>query len=345
MRTQQRHAQRLALGLAALGAGAWTAGRVARSLRPGYDFRGKVVLVTGGSRGHGLVLARLLADEAARLAICARDEAELERARLELEACGAEVLAHPCDLRDVHQVRDLVRRVTERYGHLDVLVNNAGIIEVGPLEAMTLEDFQDAMSTNYWGAVHATLEALPGMRARREGRIVNVSSIGGLVPVPHLLAYSASKFALTGFSQGLRAEVARDGIVVTTVCPSEMRTGGHRAVTFKGQVEKEYAWFSLDTALPFTSIGAGSAARWTLEACRRGDALAILGLNAKFFALAQALFPGITAGALDLMNRALPAPGAGPAREARGNEIEPHPAVEALGTLGERAARENNEPA
>jgi NADP-dependent 3-hydroxy acid dehydrogenase YdfG len=128
-----------------------------------------------------------MAREGALLAICARDELELERARADLTSRGATVIALPCDVTDKEQVDEVVSSVESHYGRIDVLVNNAGVIEVGPMEAMVLDDFVEAIDTHFWGPLYTTLAVLPGMRRRKEGRIVNISSIGGKVSVPHLL--------------------------------------------------------------------------------------------------------------------------------------------------------------
>ncbi|HZB47373.1 MAG TPA: SDR family oxidoreductase, partial [Pyrinomonadaceae bacterium] len=214
--------QKEALILAAAGAGALLAARAFFRRRNEYDFRGKTVLITGGSRGLGLVLAREFADEGANVALCARDNEELERARQDLAARGARVFAFPCDVTDRAQVKELVEVVERHFGGIDVLVNNAGTIQVGPVEVMTLEDYEQAMNVHFWAPLYATLAVLPEMRRRGEGRIVNISSIGGKISVPHLVPYSASKFALVGLSDGLRAELAKDNVVVTTVCPGLM---------------------------------------------------------------------------------------------------------------------------
>src|SRR5215211_1192925 len=177
------------LKLAAAGAGGYLAARAVYRRLNGYDFEGKTVLITGGSRGLGLVLARGFAAEGAKVAVCARDHKELERARADLASRGARVLAFPCDVTDRAQVRELVEVVTRHFGRIDVLVNNAGVIQVGPLEVMTLEDFEQAMAVHFWGPLYATLAVLPQMRRRRDGRIVNVSSIGGKISVPHLVPY------------------------------------------------------------------------------------------------------------------------------------------------------------
>ena len=236
-----------------------------------YDFRGKIALITGGSRGLGLVLARHLAAEGARVVICARDEEELERARQDLHARGADVYAIACDLRIRQEVDRMVGRVLQRHGQIDVLINNAGIISVGPLEEMTVDDFSEAMDANFWSGVYTTLAVLPEMRTRQSGRIVNITSIGGKIATPHLLPYSASKFAFFGFSRGLRSELMKDGIVVTTVAPGLMRTGSPRNANFKGKNRLEHAWFSVSDSLPFISMDADRAAEQILNACKRGE--------------------------------------------------------------------------
>src|SRR5262245_26400270 len=124
------------LMLAAAGAGAWLAVRAYRSLRA-FDFHNKCVLVTGGTRGLGLVLARQLMQQGAHVAVCARDEEEIARARDELAGTGGEVLSLRCDLRDRAQVQELMRAILIHFGRIDVLINNASIIQVGPIETMT----------------------------------------------------------------------------------------------------------------------------------------------------------------------------------------------------------------
>src|SRR5262245_27037519 len=206
------------------------------------DLNGKTVLVTGSSRGLGLLLAREFVRRGAHVAICARSDDELQRAQSELGRINTNVrvLRIACDLTQQEEAENLVRSVHQEFGHIDVLINNAGTIQVAPLEEMEISDFEEAMKTNLWAAIYVTLAALPDMRQRGIGRIVNISSIGGLLSVPHLLPYCCSKFALTGFSEGLHTEVARDGIVVTTVCPGLMRTGSARNAHFKGKHRAEY---------------------------------------------------------------------------------------------------------
>jgi NAD(P)-dependent dehydrogenase (short-subunit alcohol dehydrogenase family) len=329
--------------VAAAGLGAFVAAwALVRKWRE-YDLRGRVVLITGGSRGLGLVMAREFVGEGARVAICARDGGELERARAELGGRGNRVMAVPCDVTEREQVKEMVEMVTRHFGRIDVLVNNAGTIQVGPVEVMTLEDYEQAMKAHFWGPLYTTLAVLPQMRKRREGRIVNISSIGGKVSVPHLVPYSASKFALVGLSEGLRSELMKDGVVVTTVCPGLMRTGSPRNANFKGQHRAEYAWFSISDSLPVTSMRAERAARQVVAACKRGDAEVVLSIQAQLAVKFHGLFPGLTQDLLGLVNLLLPAPGGIGRKRAKGRDSQSSLSPSWLTALGERAAVRNNE--
>jgi NAD(P)-dependent dehydrogenase (short-subunit alcohol dehydrogenase family) len=325
--------------LAAGGLGAWWLLR----RRTRFEYRDRTVLITGGSRGLGLVMAREAAKLGARVAICARDEDELRRAVDDLARYGGEVAAYACDVTDAGQVQHLVHMVEERFGQIDVLINNAGIISVGPMSTMTRADYEEAMAVNFWGAFNTVEAVLPAMRRRADGRIVNISSIGGKVSVPHLLPYCASKFALTGFSEGLRAELSDDGIVVTTVCPWLMRTGSPRNAEFKGHHRIEYAWFSIGDSLPLLTLSAESAARKILAACRKGSAEVVLDWPAWLAVRAQAFCPETFAGLLALMNRIMPG-AEGMGKETHlGKESESWASPSPLTALTERAARRNNE--
>src|SRR5438105_1031989 len=204
--------------LAGAAVATWLLKRKLRAMRK-IDLRGKLVLITGGSRGLGLELAREFSREGARIAFCGRDEETLRRAEQQLTDQAADARGYVCDVTNARSVTEMVALVERDLGAVHVLVNNAGIIEVGPAEVMTEEDYRQTMDTHFWGPLHATLAVLPSMRYRGSGRIVNITSVGGKISVPHLLPYSVSKFALVGFSEGLHAELAKEGIRVTTVVP------------------------------------------------------------------------------------------------------------------------------
>jgi NAD(P)-dependent dehydrogenase (short-subunit alcohol dehydrogenase family) len=308
------------------------------------DFQDRTVVITGGSRGLGLVLAREFAAEGARLAILARDRAELERAEKHIASRGAQVLALPCDVRDRRQAQGAITRVVDHYGRIDVLVNNAGVIQVGPLEHMSIEDFEEAMAVHMWGPLYTMLAAIPHMRGQGGGRIVNIASIGGKIAVPHLLPYSASKFALVGLSDGMRAELAKDGIRVTTVCPGLMRTGSPVNAQFKGRHRAEFTWFVLGDSLPVASIDARRAARQIIKACRYGDPHLTITTHARAAVALSALFPGLVARALALSNRVLPGPAADGGDQLKtGWETQWPVARSVLTRLTYQAAERNNE--
>jgi len=325
--------------LIAAGAGAGLFARSAIRRRGLPSLRNQTVLITGGSRGLGLALAHSFAREGCRIAICARDTVELEAARRDLHL-GDDLLALECDVTDRAQVDAAIEHASRRFGGIDVLVNNAGEIQVGPVESMTLDDFERAMQVMFWGGVYPTLSVLPQMKARRAGRIVNITSIGAKVAVPHLLPYTCAKFAMIGFSEGLRSELAGRGIKVITIAPGLMRTGSHVNASFKGDREHEALWFSLGATLPGISMSAERAARQIVEATRRGDAEKILGTPANLVARLHALFPGSTADILGWVNRILLPSGTDRGRR-RGREtgVLGTPLMTVLTALGRRAAR------
>ena len=339
-----RSDQKFIVGLAA-GVGAALAGaRLARSRRM-IEFGGRVVVITGGSRGLGLVMARKLAAQGARLVLLARDERELDRAkRLLEEEHRAEVEAIRCDVRRRDDVQVAVAQILDRWSTVDVLINNAGTIQVGPVEHMQHEDFENAMATHFWGPLYLMLELVPLMRRRGFGRIVNISSIGGKLALPHMAPYSASKFALIGLSDAMRAELAPHGVRVTTVAPGLMRTGSPINAEMKGQHEAEYAWFAISDSIPGFSIAAERAADQILSACAHGDPELTITPHARLAAMMNEVAPACTAWLMMLAARLLPGP-TGPEgdRGKRGRDSESKWAPSVATTLTDRAAVLNNE--
>ncbi len=334
---------------AAVAAGALALGGalISRGLR-GFrrmDFKNRSVVIAGGSRGLGLLIARQLAEEGALLTIAARDGAELERARENLGSHGSGAHVEVCDVGVRDQAERLVRHTTDRHGRIDLLINNAGIIKVGPIDHMTPSDFEQAMAVHFWGPLHTMLAAIPVMRRQGGGRIVNISSIGGKIGVPHLTPYCASKFALTGLSDSLRAELARDRILVTTVCPGMMRTGSPFNAWFKGNHRSEFTWFTISDSIPLLSIDARRAAAQVVDAARHGDPELILTVPARLAVIANAVVPDVVAFTMALAN-AIVLPGAEPSSGTvarSGWQSLSGWAPSFLTRATERAARENNQ--
>ena len=332
------------VGLAAMGLGAgYAAWEVYSRLRATPSVAGKTVMITGSSRGLGLALAQEFAARGARLVLCARDREELERAAAQLRARGVEVVAETCDVTVQEEVVRLVNAAIARFGGIDVLINNAGIISVGPLESQTLIDYEEAMDVMFWGVVYPTLAVLPHMMGRRGGHIGNVTSIGGKVSVPHLLPYGCAKFAAVGFSEGLRAELAKYDIRVTTVVPGLMRTGSHLNAYFKGKYRDEFTWFSLGATLPGVAMNARRAANRIVNAVAQGRAEIVLTPQAKLALLVHGVAPGLTSDLLGMINRVLPRPGGDPRVRRRGAESQTAITRSFLTKLGQEAARDLNQ--
>lgn len=345
---QDRHSRvnDLRNGLFIAGAASLGAFLAYRAFRSSTDFKDQVVLITGGSRGLGLALAERFRTLGARLVLLARDTEELRQAKQQLwerQPEGGDIFIFPCDVSDWEQVQQVIDKATWQTGRIDVLVNVAGIIQVGPVEAQMHKDFEDAMDVNFWGVVNTTLAVLPQMLQREDGRIVNVTSIGGRMAVPHLLPYTCSKFAAVGFSLGLRSEVAQRGIDVTTVVPGLMRTGSFLNADFKGDQESEYSWFSVSSSLPGLTISADKAAHEIVEAAAAGKAEVVLGAPAKLAANLSRNFPGITSDILAFVNRALPE--SRDRSKKKGRESRTAVSESILTRFGQRAEDEYNQQA
>ncbi|MEX0937118.1 MAG: SDR family oxidoreductase [Pirellulales bacterium] len=325
------------------GVGAYFLYRWAMRRKRTFSFRDRVVVITGGSRGLGLVMARQFAAEGARLAICAREEDELSRAADELRSYNVQVAAVECDIARPEHCRRFFATVRDELGPVDVLINNAGIMQVGPLASMTRDDYEQAMDVHFWAVRAAVDEVRPDMRRRGRGRIVNISSIGGQIAIPHMVPYCASKFALVGYSDGLRAELMQEGVYVTTVCPGMMRTGSPRNAFFKGQHRSEFAWFSIGAAIPVLSQSAERAARQIIQSCRVGRAKITLSMPAKLAVLANTLAPELTADLLGLAGWLLPSPGGVGTSSVAGRDSGSLLSPSVLTTLNDQAAARNNE--
>src|SRR5579885_3225746 len=234
-------------------------------VRRAVDLRGKVVLITGGSRGLGLAMAREFGKAGCRIAICARDRHELDEAERRLHRVGREVATFVCDVTQRADIAGMIRDVMERFGRIDILVNNAGEMRVAPVESL-----------------------------QRGGHIVNVTSVGGRVAVPRLIPYCCAKFAFVAFSDGLAAELDRERIRVLTVVPGLMRTGSYLKAQFKGDAAHEFTWFGLAANLPGFSAPAHYAARKIRRAVEAGRMTLTITWPAKLLVRMEAMFPEVT---------------------------------------------------
>ncbi|MEW2544222.1 SDR family oxidoreductase [Streptomyces sp. NPDC047002] len=280
---------------------------------------GLSAVVTGGSRGLGLLLAGQLYARGCSVTLAARDGAELEAGRdLLLDrhregrgrpqaAATARVRTAVCDVRDRAAVRDLYASVAEEAGGVDVVLANAGIIQVAPLDATGAEEFRDAMDTMFMGALHASLEALPHLRRSPVGgRLGLIGSVGGLLSVPHMLPYSCAKAAVGALAEGLRAETAPSGVSVTAVHPGLMRTGSHLHAEFGGDKGREFSWFSALAGTPLLSMDAERAAARAVSAVERRSPRLVLTPAARAAGLAHGVAPALTTRLSTVVGRVLP---------------------------------------
>ena len=276
--------------------------------RENFDLENKNVFITGGSRGLGLSLAWNLCAQGASVTLVARDLAELEKGRalLQRDFPRAKVFIKSFDVTDFALFTKCLNQSISEMGGLDLLINNAGAITVGPFESMEMEDFEAQMKLHLYAVIHATKTILPYFRERGGGRILNICSLGGKVAVPHMLPYDVSKFALAGFSQGVGPELEQAGIRLTTAYPTVMRTGSPIQAVFKGDHEKEFEWFQAIDHLPGLSMSADEAAKKILAAVVQGRTEIVLSAPAKLRMLAGVLFPEMTNGLMSLAAKALP---------------------------------------
>jgi short-subunit dehydrogenase len=300
---------------------------LARSRTARNAFHGKTVVITGGSRGLGLALARELAAKGARLVLAAREEEELLEARRRLIAersvqSDTDVLCVACDLTRSEEAERLIAEATRHFGQVDILINNAGVIHVGPIEEQSTEMYRDAMASNFFAVLYTTYAVLPQMLARRDGSIANIASIGGKIPVPHLAPYVASKFAAVGFSETLHAELRSKGVQVTTVNPGLMRTGSYPNAVVTSRKEEEYRWFRISASLPGVAHSASGAARAIVRAIAEGRAEIEIGIDAYLAARLHGLLPSATQFAGSLAERAILPSAGGSRRAEKGTNIK-----------------------
>jgi short-subunit dehydrogenase len=284
--------------LAAIGAGGLF--MIARKLSRD-TYRDQIVMITGGSRGLGFALAQDLIQRGAEVILLARDPGELRDA---CEKLGPHAHAIRCDVTSQTQLAQAIQSVIRDFGTIDTFIHNAGLISVGPFQSFTDRDFKNAVNLHLKTAVTSVRLLQPVMNGG--GRIAFISSIGGKVGLPHMSAYSATKFALGGFAEAVRPELAADGISLTVAYPGLMRTGSPPRATVKGDAEHEFLWFASADELPLFSMAADRAARKILNAIIKRRSEIIVGWSAKALTLMRNLAPELTAISMRIANSALP---------------------------------------
>ncbi len=275
-------------------------------------WKGTVVMITGASSGIGAELALRLAGRGALIALLARDEERLERVRdqaLAMAAPGADARCYICDVTDEDAVRSTVERVAEEMGPPGVLINSAGILTGGYFEELPVEDFRRVMEVNFMGALNAVKAALPHVKKGRDGRIINVSSIAGAMAVFGYSSYCASKFAISGFTESLRQELAPQGVRVHLVLPPETDTPMLRAIQNKRPPENK-AVAAMVGGLPVETV-----AESIVKGVEKRKSVIVPGTRTRLLLRLGRMAPGLTRLASDLaIMRVYKGPGKGLSR-------------------------------
>jgi NAD(P)-dependent dehydrogenase (short-subunit alcohol dehydrogenase family) len=279
------------LGWAATGVGVFLVTSALIKEITKYNLAGKVILITGGSRGLGLALARQLAARGAKLAICARSADKLELIRQELEQLGTEVIAMPVDVTERDQVDTMINDIITRYGRLDVLINNAGIVQIDPELTLSTEDYEQAMQTNFWAPLYTIHAALPHFREQGEGKIVNITSVGARTNIPRKLSEKEKKFVAVGLSEALVKELKKDNIDVVTVMPDLLPTGVPKNITVRKNYDVEYAWFKLANASPGLEKRVEAEAQKIIRVLEYGHSEPVLSLSGKLATIVKRIAP------------------------------------------------------
>lgn len=305
-----------------------------------FNFQDRVVLLSGGSRGLGLVIARQLVGKGARVAVLARDFEKLQEAAKEFSE--DEFFAVSCDVGKSTEVRRAVTEVTQHFGGIDIVIHNAGLIQVGSFENMGSGDYRTSIETHFWGAYHLITETLSHLKKSDDPRVLLINSIGGKFGVPHLAPYCAGKFAMSGFAQAIEPELRSMGVSLTVAYPGLMRTGSPYNAGFKGHSREERFWFTLFDSLPVVTISAERAASQVIAALASGRAEVYPGAVGFLGVKASQIAPGAFRWGMRLMDLVLPRPGRGKSGKL-GRELGDDPRLEVGAVLTHFAAAKNNE--
>lgn len=253
------------------------------------------VMITGASQGIGKATALLFARKGYDVVLAARQAERLETVAEEVRLLGCQAIAIPTDVKDPEQVNNLVQKALEKFGNIDVLINNAGIYAIGAVEQFSLDDWHQIIDTNFWGYIHTIQAILPHFIERGKGTIVNVGSIGGKVPIPYQVPYTASKYAVTGMTESLHSELKPKGIQVCGIYPNLIKSNLLERAIFRGkdqqqmQLRHDLVEKGLNTPVPDQPEDVAKAI-WNAVEHKRSE---VMVASAKASKAAYRLFPGL----------------------------------------------------
>jgi len=250
---------------------------------------GKIAVITGAGSGIGRALAQQFNAEGARLLICDINEESLAATVSSFTRPEMPVQARILDVADKTAFQEWARNIADEHGHVDIVINNAGVATGAPVEETRYEDIEWLMGINFWGVVYGTMEFLPLLRKAKQGHLVNISSIFGVVGIPTQSAYNAAKFAVRGYTEALRHEMAGSNVHVCCVHPGGIKTNIVRNARMTDtDTTRDEAIASFD-ALAHTT--AESAAAQIIKAIEKRKKRLLIGLDAKFISVISRLFP------------------------------------------------------
>jgi NAD(P)-dependent dehydrogenase (short-subunit alcohol dehydrogenase family) len=261
------------------------------------DFSGRVAAITGAGSGIGRALANNLARQGAHLALADIDDAGLAETVALCEGFGVKITSQHLDVADRAAVEAWAEQVVADHGKVNLIINNAGVALGATIESMSYEDFEWLMGINFWGVVYGTKAFLPHLKSSGEGHVVNLSSVFGLISVPSQSAYNAAKFAVRGFTDTLRMELAIEGapVSVTTIHPGGIKTNiaknariDDSLTEMAGDAEKARREFERAFI-----TSPEKAARQILAAVQRDKRRALIGPDAKFIDFVSRLPAGL----------------------------------------------------
>jgi NADP-dependent 3-hydroxy acid dehydrogenase YdfG len=252
------------------------------------DINGKTVLITGAANGIGAALALEFAQRGADLFLTDVDREGLARTQKGVEATGRACQTQLTDVSDKTQVEQMVGAAIAEYGHVDILINNAGVTLLGETRDYSLNDWEWIVGVNLWGPIYGVHYVLPHMLRRKKGHIVNIASAGGLLGVPGNGAYAATKFGIVGFSEVLRAEVKQHGVEVTVICPAGIDTEFEQHARVR-----EWRRFQPGEFVKGRKLSPAELARRVARAVEANRFIVLTGFGARLFYLVKRLAPSL----------------------------------------------------